>query len=87
MIDKNSQEWKSVPFWIKLSMLGETSRKNALRREYSFIILGIIALIMFFFVDRAYIGFAVGFPMVAYSYAFTTRWMDKADLWGEDENK
>jgi hypothetical protein len=42
---------------------------------------------MFFFVDRAYIGFAVGFPMVAYSYAFTTRWMDKADLWGEDENK
>ncbi len=85
MIDKNSKEWKSVPFWIKLSMLGETSRKNALRREYSFIILGIIALIMFFFVDRGFIGFAAIFPLTAYSYAYTTRWIDEAGLWGEDE--
>lgn len=85
MIDKDSQEWKSVPFLIKVSMLGIGTRKEALRLEYSFLILGIIALLMFFFVDRGFIGFAAIFPLTAYSYAYTTRWIDEAGLWGEDE--
>jgi hypothetical protein len=85
MIDKNSQEWESVPFLIKLSMLGISTRKEALRQEYSFLILGIVALIVTFFVSKHYIGFALAFPLTAYSYAFTTRWIDNAGLWGEDE--
>lgn len=48
MIDKNSQKWKNVPFLIKVSMLGIGTRKEALRLEYSFLILGILALLMFF---------------------------------------
>lgn len=86
MINKSSQEWKRVPFWIKSGMLGERSRKNALRIEYTFLIIGIVAFISPFFENFSLIGFTI-FWLLAYKRAITIRWIDKADLWGEDETK
>jgi hypothetical protein len=84
MINKNSQEWKSQPFLIKVTMFTERSRKNALRSEYAYIIIGILAFISAFFVYKGIITGTL-FWLLAYNQAITIRWIDKADLWGEDE--
>ncbi len=86
MINKNSQEWKSVPFWIKLTMFTERSRKNALRSEYAYVAIGILAFISPFFLKCGYIGYTI-FWLLAYNQSIAIRWLDNKNLWGEDENQ
>jgi len=80
MIDKNSEEWKSAPIFVKTGLLCVFTRKTAIGFEIFSVILAILCLLAGFVFTPFFIGTA--FFGSAYWYAASIRWVDNSGLWG-----
>ncbi len=77
VIDKNSDDWKSLPWWFRLSLVGTGSRRSAILAEYVMLLLGFISWILF--EPNAYIT-----PFIflfAYVMGWINRYGDAKNAW------
>ena len=43
VIDKDSDEWKSLPWWFRLSLVGSRTRRSAILAEFVMLALGLVS--------------------------------------------
>lgn len=79
VIDKNAEEWKSVPLWVSVGLFGLRSRKVALMFELFSALLGAFGLFGQFVDPR--VAPLMTFWAAAYWYAITIRRVDNEQLW------
>lgn len=46
VIDKESNEWKSLPWWFRMSLAGSRSKRSAIIAEFAMLLLGFISWIL-----------------------------------------
>ena len=46
VIDKDSDEWKSLPWWFRLSLVGSRTRRSAILAEFVMLALGLVSWIL-----------------------------------------
>ena len=46
VIDKESDEWKSLPWWFRMSLAGSRSKRSAIVAEFAMLILGFVSWIL-----------------------------------------
>lgn len=74
MIDKNSDEWKTLPWWYRANMVGIKSRRSLLIME------AILLLVAFGFLPFGDVTRAVGFLMAAYVVGIFIRYGDSKNI-------
>ncbi|WP_286267104.1 helix-turn-helix domain-containing protein [Thalassotalea atypica] len=77
LIDKESQQWKSEPWWIKFSLLGIKKRSYMIKIEYLMIAIGCISLTLFDGMEMTAIVAFFG----AYTNAKLLAYVDNRRLW------
>ncbi|MGX5175558.1 helix-turn-helix domain-containing protein [Aliikangiella sp. IMCC44653] len=76
VIDKDSQSWKNLPWWVRANYLGIGSRKTYFIIEVSFLIVGLL-----FMFSATTISFAPACFVGAYASCATIRYADNKGLW------
>ena len=79
VINKEAEEWKSVPIWVSMGIWGIRTRKTVLIFEKTSLLLGIIGFVGGSIFPPLF-AFSVFFG-AAYWYAVSIRWIDNANLW------
>ena len=77
VIDKESQQWKSEPWWIRLSMLGVNKRSYLITIEYALLLIGVTS---FFSFDTIEITTPLAF-LFAYMNAKLLAYLDSREAW------
>lgn len=83
MLDRKSENWGRVPFWVKIGLWGIKSRKTALAFEVFCAAFAMAALVGALFNPSAAMG-SILFA-AAYWYAVSIRWVDRSGLWAETD--
>ena len=76
VIDKSSENWKEQPIWLRLMFFGVASRRIQVWAEFSLIVFGLLALIVF---ESKYI--AAGLFVATYLTGIAIRFGDDKKIW------
>ena len=77
MIDKDSEDWKSLPWWFKASLAGSRTRRSAMLAEMVFLLLGFVSWIA---IEPDAIITPIIFLMT-YLVSRVNRYGDKRQVW------
>lgn len=85
VIDKETEKWRSTPWWITSALWGIRTRKTALKIEYVMVFIGVLGLlayigVFFSLLEPRMLGLN-GAWFAAYWQAMVTRWLDNEKLW------
>ncbi|MDH5434525.1 MAG: helix-turn-helix domain-containing protein [Gammaproteobacteria bacterium] len=80
VIDKQTEEWRALPWWFRFNVYGIGSRKQMLWVEYLCALTGLIAFINGFYVAKGF-KIALVFFVAAYIMALVTRYGDTHKVW------
>jgi len=78
-VNKQSDQWRNAPVWVRIGLCGIGSRRTAIKYELSSAAVGCLCLGLSFVNTLFFAGFAMF--AAAYLYAVTIRWVDNAGLW------
>ncbi|MDO3383308.1 helix-turn-helix domain-containing protein [Gilvimarinus algae] len=77
VIDKNSEDWKGLPLWFRLSLAGSRSKRSAIVAELAMVLLGFVSWLM---IDPN--AFITPFIFLfAYVMSWVNRYGDKKKVW------
>lgn len=76
VIDKSSEDWKALPWWFRVNMLGVGSKKALLVIEFGLLIFTIVASVA---MQSTFVA-AVGF-LSAYMTGWLVRYGDTNKIW------
>ncbi len=80
VIDKQTEQWRNLPFCFRANMWGLKSKKEVLRGEFLLVLAGVISWVGSFFSEE--IGrVAPVFFLSAYAFTLLLRYGDKFDVW------
>lgn len=76
VIDKNSENWKQLPWWYRFNMCGVSSRSHLLKSEMLFLAIGVIYWV--FSINPVITPF---FFVSAYLFGWLIRYGDSKKIW------
>lgn len=76
VIDKDSDDWKTLPWWYRANMLGARSRRSVLFIEVSCLILGFVYWFIIPDIEKTMILF-----LGAYATGWLVRYGDQKQVW------
>ncbi|WP_100644603.1 helix-turn-helix domain-containing protein [Alteromonas facilis] len=77
VIDKDSENWKALPWWFKMSLAGSRTKRSAISAEITVVLLGFISWV--FIEPNASLTPAIF--LFAYVMGWITRYGDKKKVW------
>lgn len=77
VIDKDSEDWKALPWWFRISLAGSRSKRSAILAEIAVVLLGFVSWI--FIGPNASLTPAIF--LFAYVMGWITRYGDKKKVW------
>lgn len=77
VIDKDSNDWKSLPWWFRMSLVGSRSKRSAILAEFAMLILGFASWVI---IDPNAVITPLIFLM-AYLIGWVNRYGDRKNVW------
>lgn len=77
VIDKDSENWKALPWWFKISLAGSRTKRSAISAEITMVLLGFISWI----VIEPNASTTPAIFLFAYVMSWITRYGDKKRVW------
>lgn len=81
VIDKTTEAWKEVPYWVALGVWGIKTRKVALAFEIACVVIGLIGMIAALVEPLTVLTPLTICWGAAYWYAVSIRWIDNQQIW------